>query len=159
MEKEKEYKRIYCCGDCVQYKRHKCVLGAKDEGTGREHFYRDCPLPTYIEKGGIITNENTNNDLIRRNALKEEYALFMWREHNPYDTVKVCDIVNQTLDFIDNAANGDAQKEDLGKWIIHDRKNLKYGCNQCGNLANIKSRFCPNCGKRMNLTGAHDVKE
>lgn len=54
MEKKREYKRIYCCGDCIQYnyKRHKCGLGAKDEGTGRESFYRDCPLPTYIENGG-----------------------------------------------------------------------------------------------------------
>lgn len=50
MEKEREYKRIYCCGDCIYYKRHKCVLGARDEGTGREHFYRDCPLPTYKEE-------------------------------------------------------------------------------------------------------------
>jgi len=36
-------------------------------------------------------------------ALKKEFALLMWKEHNPYDTVKVCDIVNQALDFIDNA--------------------------------------------------------
>ena len=50
LEKEKEYKRIYCCGDCIYYKRPKCVLGASDEGTGREHFYRDCPLPTYKEE-------------------------------------------------------------------------------------------------------------
>ena len=52
MEKEREYKRIYCCGDCIYYKRHKCVLGAKDEGTARDNFYRDCPLPTYKENGG-----------------------------------------------------------------------------------------------------------
>lgn len=50
MKKDREYKRIYCCGDCIYYKRHKCVLGASDEGTGRENFYRDCPLPTYIEE-------------------------------------------------------------------------------------------------------------
>ena len=33
MNKEKEYKRIYCCADCIYYKRHKCVLGASEEGT------------------------------------------------------------------------------------------------------------------------------
>lgn len=44
-----------------------------------------------------------SNDLISREALKKEYALLMWKEHNPYDVVKVCDVVNQTLDFIDNA--------------------------------------------------------
>lgn len=94
-EKEREYIRIYCCGDCIYYKRHKCVLGASDEGTGRENFYRDCPFPIYKEKG--------------------------------------------------------AQKEELGKWIFHEDFNdsIKYGCNQCGNLTNIPSNFCPTCGKRM----------
>lgn len=53
------------------------------------------------------------------------------------------------------------EKEDCGKWIFHEDFNdsIKYGCNQCGNLANIKSRFCPNCGKRMYLTGAQYEKE
>lgn len=47
------------------------------------------------------------------------------------------------------------QKEDCGKWIIHEDFNTgcRYGCNQCGNLANVPSNFCPNCGKRM-LKGA-----
>ena len=53
-------------------------------------------------------------------------------------------------------------KEDCGQWIKHEDFNdsIKYGCNQCGNLANVPSNFCPNCGKRMffgkriNLTGA-----
>ena len=42
-------------------------------------------------------------DLISREALKKTFALLMWKEHNPFDVIKVCDIVNQTLDFIDNA--------------------------------------------------------
>ena len=43
------------------------------------------------------------------------------------------------------------QKEDCGKWIFHEDfyESICYGCNQCGNLANIPSNFCPNCGKRM----------
>ena len=53
-------------------------------------------------------------------------------------------------------------QEDCGQWIKHEDFNdsIKYGCNQCGNLTNIPSNFCPNCGKRMffgkriNLTGA-----
>lgn len=59
----------------------------------------------YDKNGDIIPDsvKEDKGDLISRSALKEEYALLMWREHNPYDTVKVCDIVNQTLDFIDNA--------------------------------------------------------
>lgn len=48
----REYRRIYCCADCVHYslKKHKCTLGAKDEGSGIEHFYRDCPFPIYEEQ-------------------------------------------------------------------------------------------------------------
>ncbi len=41
--------------------------------------------------------------MIDADALKKGYALLMWKEHNPYDAVKVCDVINQTLDFIDNA--------------------------------------------------------
>lgn len=50
--KTREYKRIYCCGDCVNYnmKRHKCVLGAHEEGDARSKFYADCPLKTYVER-------------------------------------------------------------------------------------------------------------
>ena len=53
-----------------------------------------------------------------------------------------------------------AKKEDCGKWIFHKdfHESIRYGCNQCGNLTNIPSNFCPNCGKRM-LKGAHYVKE
>ena len=48
----REYRRIYCCGDCVHYsmKLHICILNATDEGSGRESFYRDCPFPIYEEE-------------------------------------------------------------------------------------------------------------
>lgn len=36
-----------------------------------------------------------------------------------------------------------------GKWVVHDRPSLQYGCNICGNLTSINSNFCPNCGARM----------
>ena len=38
-----------------------------------------------------------------------------------------------------------------GKWILHKDydESCKYGCNQCGNLNNIPSKFCPNCGVKM----------
>ena len=48
----REYVKIYCCGDCIyyNYKKHKCNSGAKDEGTGKESFYRDCPLGIHKEE-------------------------------------------------------------------------------------------------------------
>ena len=48
----REYIKIYCCGDCIQYnwKKHKCRLGAHDEGTGKEHFLRDCPMKICVEE-------------------------------------------------------------------------------------------------------------
>lgn len=52
-----EYIKVYCCGDCVHYdwKKHRCRNGAKDKGTGREHFYRDCPLGIHEE----VRDENS----------------------------------------------------------------------------------------------------
>ena len=46
-----EYVKIYCCGDCINYNhsKHICKLGASDEGTGNESFYRDCPLGLHEE--------------------------------------------------------------------------------------------------------------
>lgn len=44
-------KGITCCGDCGYYnwKKHSCTR-AKEEGTGKDRFYVDCPLPDVIEK-------------------------------------------------------------------------------------------------------------
>ena len=52
MNGNREYVKVYCCGDCLHYnmKKHKCFLGAKDEGTGHESFYRDCPLGIHEEE-------------------------------------------------------------------------------------------------------------
>lgn len=39
-----------------------------------------------------------------------------------------------------------------GNWIFHkDYNERKYGCNQCGNLNNTPSNFCPNCGAKMEV--------
>ena len=47
----KQYVKIYCCGDCIQYnwKKHKCNLGAHVEGKPSDSFFQDCPLGLHEE--------------------------------------------------------------------------------------------------------------
>ena len=47
----KQYVKIYCCGDCVNYnwKKHCCKLGAHEEGKPTDCFYQDCPLGLHEE--------------------------------------------------------------------------------------------------------------
>lgn len=56
---DKEYVKVYCCADCAHYdmKKHRCRNGAKDEGTGREHFYRDCCLGIHNENESVPIEE------------------------------------------------------------------------------------------------------
>lgn len=48
-----KYVKIRCCGDCVQYdwKKHRCKLGASEEGNSDDGFYLDCPLGIYEDEG------------------------------------------------------------------------------------------------------------
>lgn len=45
--------------------------------------------------------------------------------------------------------------EIIGEWIKHEDYNdsIKYGCSRCGNLTNIPSNFCPNCGQAKKKGG------
>ena len=78
------------------------------------------------------------------------------------------DSVYKIIDLIDNAPTvepieriGSICEENCGyrpqgEWIFHKdfNESCRYGCNQCGNLNNIQSNFCPNCGARMVKGGA-----
>ena len=48
----REYVKIYCCGDCINYnwKKHSCNRGANKEGAPTDHFYRDCPSGIFVEE-------------------------------------------------------------------------------------------------------------
>lgn len=49
---------ICCCGDCpyYDYKKHKCKIGATDEGKPTDNFYADCPL-AWEEENEVTENE------------------------------------------------------------------------------------------------------
>ena len=53
--------------------------------------------------------------------------------------------LNYAIELINNT------ERPKGEWIFHKDYNesCRYGCNQCGNLNNIPSNFCPNCGAKM----------
>ena len=55
----REYVKIYCCGDCIYYdmKKHKCRLGAHEEGKPTDSFYRDCPMGIHKE-GDAVEQED-----------------------------------------------------------------------------------------------------
>lgn len=88
---DNEYVKIYCCADCAHYdmKKHRCRNGAKDEGLGREHFYRDCRLGIHNENESVplsvlqeIRQEITDryeNDGLYFNSLK--FALEIIDKH------------------------------------------------------------------------------
>lgn len=46
-----EKRLISLCGECGSYdwKKHRCVRGAKDLGKAQDPFYKDCPLPKGVE--------------------------------------------------------------------------------------------------------------
>ena len=49
---KREYTKIYCCGDCINYdwKKHRCKRGASEEGKPTDNFFRDCPNGLYEEE-------------------------------------------------------------------------------------------------------------
>lgn len=59
-------------------------------------------------------------------------------------------VSDYSLGYDDGYKEGYKAERPQGTWIYHEDYNeRKYGCNQCGNLNNIPSNFCPNCGAKM----------
>lgn len=69
---------IGCCGECPYYsmEKHKCRLGAVDEGDPREHFFRGCPLPWHE----ISENDMDGGD----NIMNTNPECFTPEGNNPY---------------------------------------------------------------------------
>ena len=87
---DKEYVKVYCCADCAHYdmKKHRCRNGAKDEGTGREHFYRDCCLG--------IHNENESVPIEVLQEIRQEIAQI--KATAIYSTIDLKDMVLAIID-------------------------------------------------------------
>ena len=42
-----------------------------------------------------------------------------------------------------------------GKWVLYNPERFFYSCSLCGQLADRKWNYCPNCGAKMG-EGEHD---
>ena len=64
----------------------------------------------------------------------------------------------ETVEALKTAIKALQNERPQGKWIFHKdfNESCRYGCNQCGNLTNIPSIFCPNCGADMRKGGAEE---
>ena len=92
----KQYVKIYCCGDCIQYnwRKHKCNLGAHVEGKPSDGFYQDCPLGLH-EEDEILSSAEPER--------KKGKWVNGWR------AISVCSECGYMLDFEGcNAGRGDA---------------------------------------------------
>lgn len=82
----------------------------------------------------------SNNDLISRKALKEEFNnIASEAPLSDMELVPICSFIS----FIDNAPTVARLQ---GEWNIeHDWVH----CSSCGHEQNYPSNFCPNCGADM----------
>lgn len=91
--------------------------------------------------------------LIDADELKRKYEDQMWDEYFPYNILKVSDIVNQTLNFINDAPTVERPH---GEWVINPN-GLRIGkvthyavvCSLCKWSTLFADNFCPNCGASM----------
>lgn len=144
-------KGIKICGDCANYdwKKHKCKI-CKDKGKPTDPFYTDCPLPD-VEEVKHSTKENKYiriDDAIKiicyECSVQHLCALNGGRER--------CKRYNRLANF--RAA--DVEEVRHGEWeVIPPPKKYvsgtfcKFRCSECDTVYECSSRFCPNCGARM----------
>ena len=128
----KEYVKVYRCGECLyyDYKKHKCVLGASEEGEPTDAFYRDCPQ-------GIHREETTKIKIVKR--------------HRPYYTgkVKVGHDLEDASPTIKDMVNF-AKKYSMCE--VKDFIEERIFCLSCGTRIDgeyEKLNFCPICGRKI----------
>lgn len=54
-------------------------------------------------------------------------------------------------ELIANAPAADVAPVRHGRWIPYSVKDCLYICSECHGLPKDKTRYCPNCGARMDL--------
>lgn len=86
---------------------------------------------------------------------KEAIEQLMWVQK------RICDMTYspESFEAINIAIEKLREERPQGKWIYHKDyiENCKYSCNQCGNLNNTPSNFCPNCGAEMTVLIVADM--
>ena len=107
-----------------------------------------------------------NNDLISREALKEEMnkkalelasggMIFIDTINMIIDNAPTVDITEeQAIDKLHKTGwlpmhDKEMTERPQGEWLKIGDIGLAYTCNKCGEVNVIPTKFCPNCGARM----------
>ena len=134
----REYRKIYCCGDCVQYdmKKHRCRAGAHVVGKPDERFFRDCPEPIYREE----------NEPVPERTPCEYYALCRHgRDENKLRArLEFCEYCNEDSDGYVKPIEKNCHafvRFGMNGWELSLKANGWHG--------SAKIRYCPMCGRDL----------
>ena len=88
--------------------------------------------------------------LIDADALKEKLPNTY---RNGFENCRECRLLEreEVNAYIDRMPTIDAAHVKHGKWI--DKGSLSCRCSKCGCKNGHESKFCPNCGAKMDLEG------
>lgn len=105
-------------------------------------------------------------DCISREELKQK---FQWlakatkygnddaeQQNFSYSTMMMYEIADMIEDVIDSCPSVEPERK-TGKWVEYPFENVcglklrDYRCNLCTYFVNAKTKFCPNCGAKMEM--------